>query len=94
MSQKSIKITIGGRVYPLTITEKEEQTVLNSAKKIEENINKLQSQYGIKDAQDLLAMTALEFATLLSNKSNDAKEKNVEIDTILNDLVTKLQDIN
>jgi cell division protein ZapA len=94
LSQKSIKITIGGRVYPLTITEKEEQTVLNSAKKIEENINKLQSQYGIKDAQDLLAMTALEFATLLSNKSNDAKEKNVEIDTILNDLVTKLQDIN
>lgn len=93
MSQKSIKITIGGRVYPLTITEKEEETVLNSAKKIEENINKLQSQYGIKDAQDLLAMTSLEFATQLSSKVSD-DNKNIEVDTLLNSLVTKLQDIN
>lgn len=94
MSQKSIKITIGGRVYPLTITEKEEQTVLNSAKKIEENITKLQKQYGIKDAQDLLAMTSLEFATQLGNKSDENANENVEIDTVLNSLVTKLQDIN
>lgn len=95
MSQKSIKISIGGRVYPLTITEKEEQTVLKSAAKIEENINKLQSQYGIKNSQDLLAMTALEFATQLGNKAtNEANENNVEIDTILNTLVGKLQGIN
>jgi cell division protein ZapA len=94
MSQKSIKITIGGREYPLTITEKEEQSVINSAKKIEENVNKLQSQYGIKNSQDLLAMTALEFATQLGNKADNNSDINAEIDTMLNNLVEKLQDIN
>lgn len=92
MSQKSIKITIGGRVYPLTITEKEEESVLKSAQKIEANINKLQTQYGIKDTQDLLAMTSLEFATQLGDKSKESSE-NVEIDAMLNSLISKLDNI-
>ena len=63
MSQKNVKIKIGDRVYPLTVSESEEKTVEISAEKIAENIKKLKSQYKITDSQDLLAMTCLEFAT-------------------------------
>lgn len=95
MSQKNIKISIGGRVYPLTITEKEEPVVVSSSKMIEENIVKLKEQYSIKDSQDLLAMTALEFATKMqsninnnsqvesSEKEDNSEEVNQELDSVL-----------
>ena len=67
MSQKNIKIKIGDRVYPLTISEGEENGINTSVKKIEENILKLKKQYKINDSQDLLAMTCLEFATKVQN---------------------------
>jgi len=67
MSQKNIKIKIGDRVYPLTISESEENGVQSSVQQIEENILKLKKQYNINDSQDLLAMTCLEFATKIQN---------------------------
>jgi cell division protein ZapA len=72
MSQKNIKIKIGDRVYPLTISESEEDGVNSSVKKIEENILKLKKQYKINDSQDLLAMTCLEFATKAQNTPTKA----------------------
>ena len=67
MSQKNIKIKIGDRVYPLTISDSEENGENTSVKNIEENILKLKKQYNINDSQDLLAMTCLEFATKAQN---------------------------
>ena len=49
MSQKNIKIKIGDRVYPLTISDSEENGVNTSVKNIEENILKLKKQYNIND---------------------------------------------
>lgn len=63
MGEKSVKITIAGRVYPITIEAKEETYVLDAAKRINERVSKLESQFSVKDKQDLLAMTALQFAT-------------------------------
>lgn len=92
MSQKNIKIKIGDRVYPLTISEGEEDTVNTSVKKIEENIAKLKKQYKINDSQDLLAMTCLEFATKLQNTTTKtvSKENNYtsELDGII-DLINE-----
>lgn len=95
MSQKSIKIKIGDRVYPLTISEKEEESVNVSAKMIEKNIAKLKTQYKINDSQDLLAMTCLEFATKVQNspsaevsKSKDSSRKLDEILLILDDAIS------
>ncbi|MEN8927870.1 MAG: cell division protein ZapA [Flavobacteriales bacterium] len=87
MSQKNIKIKIGDRVYPLTISESEEDGVNSSVKKIEENIQKLKQQYKINDSQDLLAMTCLEFATKLQNTptkaATPAQDNTPKLDTIL-----------
>jgi cell division protein ZapA (FtsZ GTPase activity inhibitor) len=63
MSEKSIKLTIGGRVYPLTVEQHEEESVLKAAEKINEFISEFKKAYGINDMQDLLAMTALRITT-------------------------------
>lgn len=72
MSKKQVKISIGNRNYPITIEADEEQAVLNSEKLIQENIDKLKRVYSINDPQDLLAMTALEFATKLHKNQDEA----------------------
>lgn len=63
MGEKSVKITIAGRVYPIKIEAKEEAYVLDAAKRINERVDRLQSQFAVNDKQDLLAMAALQFAT-------------------------------
>jgi cell division protein ZapA len=70
MSEKSVKITIAGRTYPLTVDSKEEHSVMDAAKRINERVAQLEKTYLVKDKQDLLAMTALQFASqYLDNKS-------------------------
>lgn len=94
MSQKNVKIKIGDRVYPLTVSESEEKTVEISAEKIAENIKKLKIQYKITDSQDLLAMTCLEYATKIQNapKAEPIKTKDysIELDEILSKLEAAL----
>lgn len=63
MGEKSVKITIAGRIYPISIEAKEEAYVHDAAKRINERVSKLESQFSVKDKQDLLAMVALQFAT-------------------------------
>lgn len=89
MSKKSIKIKIGEKVYPLTVSEDEEKTVEQSAQRIAENIKKLKSQYKINDSLDLLAMTCLEFASKLQSNTKEETEvqdNTKELDSILNKL--------
>jgi cell division protein ZapA (FtsZ GTPase activity inhibitor) len=50
-------------VYPLTVEQHEEESVLKAAEKINEFINEFKKAYGINDMQDLLAMTALRITT-------------------------------
>ena len=63
MSSLSIKVTIAGRTYPLTIDRQEEEVIRKAAAEINKNIDSLKNNYAVKDVQDLLAMTALQFAT-------------------------------
>ena len=79
MSSLSIKVNISGRTYPLTIAREEEEMIRKAAAEINKNIDILKQSYAVKDNQDLLAMTALQFAT-----------KNVEeIDSVEYENLTK-----
>ena len=79
MSSLSIKVNIAGRTYPLTIAREEEEMIRKAAAEINKNIDILKQSYAVKDNQDLLAMTALQFAT-----------KNVEeIDSVEYENLTK-----
>jgi cell division protein ZapA len=60
VSSISIKLTIAGRTYPLTIEQSEERAVLQAAERINATIKNLQENYAVRDAQDLLAMSALQ----------------------------------
>ena len=63
MSELSIKVSIGGRSYPLTIKRSEEEKIRKAALDVEKIIKELKSNYAVVDMQDLLAMTALQLAT-------------------------------
>ena len=59
-----IKVTIGDRVYPLTIRdESEEEGIRAAVKKINDLIKKFEQSYEVRDKQDVLAMCALQFAS-------------------------------
>lgn len=78
MSELSIKVTIAGRIYPITVKAEEEEKVRASAKKVDDNLKLLQSNYAVKDKQDLLAMTALQFAT--ASLENEARPATASVD--------------
>ncbi|MAE15727.1 MAG: cell division protein ZapA [Crocinitomicaceae bacterium] len=86
MSELSIKVVIGGRTYPLTINRSEEEKIRKAVSEIEKNVKHLKNNYAVVDMQDLLAMTALEYAT-----DSVKKNSSVEIDNLSKEIF-KLRD--
>ena len=86
MSELSIKVVIGGRTYPLTINRNEEEKIRKAVSEIEKNVKDLKNNYAVVDMQDLLAMTALEYAT-----DSVTKNSSVEIDNLSKEIF-KLRD--
>ncbi len=74
-----IKVTIGDRVYPLTIRdENEEEGIRAAVKKINDLVKKFEQNYEVRDKQDVLAMCALQFASqqeVKTVKENVVSEK-------------------
>ena len=60
MDSLSIKVNIGGRVYPLTIDPKEEESIRKAAESINNNIKELQNNYAVRDTQDLFSQLGLD----------------------------------
>ncbi|MCF6223104.1 MAG: cell division protein ZapA [Flavobacteriaceae bacterium] len=83
-----IKVTIGDRVYPLTIrNEGEEEGIRLAVKKINELLKKFEKNYEVRDKQDVLAMCALQFAS-------QHEVQNVYDDLEMNKVEIKLREIN
>lgn len=59
----SIKVSIAGRIYPVTIERSEEENVRKAVKAINEKVSDYEKNFNIKDRQDLLAMASLNFAS-------------------------------
>ncbi|MCA1762769.1 MAG: cell division protein ZapA [Cryomorphaceae bacterium] len=82
MSELSIKVTIAGRIYPISVNAEEEEMVRKAAQEVDTDIKNLQENYAVKDKQDLLAMTALQLATKLqqvdTTKSNPVQSKDLD----------------
>ena len=88
MSELSIKVVIGGRTYPLTINREDEGKIRKSVSEIENNIKNLKENYAVNDMQDLLAMTALEYAndSVTKNNSVEFEKLSKEIMSLRNEL--------
>jgi cell division protein ZapA (FtsZ GTPase activity inhibitor) len=63
MGEKSVKISIAGRTYPIKVDATEEAFVNEAAELINKKVASLEKGFVVKDKQDLLALTALQFAT-------------------------------
>ena len=90
MEERSIRIELAGRAYPLTIHPEEEENIRTAAQEINESITRLKAGYPLTDKLDLLAMAALEVATraLNASKPKPATDKEVldELERLLIDL--------
>lgn len=60
MAELSIKIRIGNREYPMRVKAEDEERIRRAGKLLNEKIKNYQSQFGIDDTQDLVAMVAFD----------------------------------
>lgn len=74
-----IKLSIGDRVYPLTIEPGQEEGLRKAAKNIEQLAKKFEQNYAVRDKQDVLAMCALQFASKVEQRGIDTMEDTREV---------------
>ena len=91
MSNKlKINIVIAGRTYPLSVNNtKEEEGMRKAATAINKLISMYEQNYAVSDKQDVLAMSALQFASKLEILSLDKTDTKIEELKKINEL-TKL----
>lgn len=78
MTDLSIKVSIAGRSYPLSVKFEEEENIRKAANLIEKGLKDLESSYAVRDKHDLLAMVALQFATqVMEGKLHSAEDEDV-----------------
>lgn len=87
-----IKLSIADRVYPLTINPDQEEGLRKAAKRIEQMIKRFEESYAVRDKQDVLAMSALQFATQVEQKGIDQDNDQQEVESKLEALNKLLQD--
>jgi cell division protein ZapA len=82
-----IKVTIAGRVYPIKVNSvNEEEGMRKAANHINDLVAKFEQNYAVSDKQDVLAMCALQFASLIEinaiNKDQDISEATKKMNTL------------
>ncbi|MEN8765956.1 MAG: cell division protein ZapA [Wenyingzhuangia sp.] len=87
-----INVAIGGRNYPISVgSAEEEQGVRSAAVNINKLISDYESSYAVNDKQDVLAMCALQFASVLEVNKVIKEEENDAIVTEISMLNSKLE---
>jgi cell division protein ZapA len=81
----SIKVNVADRYYPLKIERKDEEKIRKAARLINEKVLQYKQRYLDKDAQDFLAMAALQFVTRVIEMEDRLDVSPIE---------QKLQDLN
>lgn len=82
-----IKLNIGDRLYPLTIERSQEIFFRDAVKKIESSLKKLEENYSVRDKQDLLAMTCIQFAAKLQQNLSNNNKIDKEIDEKITNMI-------
>lgn len=91
MEERSIRVELAGRAYPLTIQVSEEVNVRRAVDEINESIARLKANYPLTDKQDLLAMAAMEVTVRALNTSTIRQE--AEADAALGIIERMLEDL-
>ncbi|PQJ19709.1 cell division protein ZapA [Tenacibaculum sp. SG-28] len=91
MTKLKVNVVIAGRTYPLSVNDtEEEEGMRKAAKNINELIAEFEQNYAVADKQDVLAMSALQFASKLeiismkkAVQENEALQKIQELNDLL-----------
>jgi cell division protein ZapA len=82
-----IKVSIAGRTYPIRVNSvNEEEGMRKAANHINDLVTKFEKNYAVSDKQDVLAMCALQFASLIEIKAINKEQENAEAIEKLNKL--------
>ena len=96
MAEVALKVLIGGRVYPLTVKQEEEQRVQEVAKLINDKMKEFELNYSVRDKQDLLAMCALNLLVTEQNthkKAPELEKELLQLDLFVSDYLQKECDV-
>ncbi len=87
-----IKVSIADRVYPMTVFPEQEEGLRLAAQKINKVIKHYEDNYAVRDKQDVLAMSALQFATKVEQSQLNESATLIEVDRRLKDLNRSLEE--
>lgn len=83
MQDVSIELHIANRKYPLKVKAEEADSVKKAASMVNDTLQSLEKRYGVKDIQDLFAMSALQLTTqLIELESSVTTESQADIEKI------------
>ena len=86
MDEITINIVIADKSYKLTVARTDEEMVRKAAAMINDRIKAYSAHYAFKDIQDLLSMTALQFATSTVKYETELAYRDQDLGQKLNDL--------
>ena len=86
MDEITINITLLDRPYRLSVARADEEKVRKAGSLINERIKYYSKHYAYKDGQDLLSMTALQFATSVVKMDAELTYRNQNLERKLVDL--------
>ena len=86
MDEITININLLDRPYRLSVARADEEKVRKAGNLINERIKYYSKQYAYKDVQDLLSMTALQFATSVVKMDAELTYRNQNLERKLQDL--------
>tara|TARA_B100000989_G_C19337616_1_gene383585 strand:- start:46 stop:333 length:288 start_codon:yes stop_codon:yes gene_type:complete len=88
-----IKLNIGDRLYPLTIQRSQEFFFREAAKIIEKTIKNLEENYSVRDKQDLLAMSCIQFAAKSLQNKSKSTGNDLEIEKIVIKMIKDIDNL-
>ena len=86
-----IKVSIADRVYPMTVFPEQEESLRLAAQKINKVIKHFEENYAVRDKQDVLAMSALQFASKIEQMQINSTDTQDEVEQRLVDLNERLE---
>jgi cell division protein ZapA len=87
-----INVVIAGRTYPLSVKNtKEEEGMRKAANAINNLIALYEKNYAVSDKQDVLAMSALQFASKIEIASLEKQSTEKEVIQKINELSNLLE---
>ena len=90
MDEITINIVIADKSYKLTVSKADEEMVRKAAAMINDRIKSYSAHYAFKDMQDLLSMTALQFATSTVKYESELAYRDQDLGRKLNEINTLL----